>query len=118
MIKIEISVVIYEDDKGNSEVADYIKSLPSHKLDKLMFALTRLETEGTFVGAPLVKSLIVPKKTGFSMWELRIDRDRYPFIIHNQEIVIVTHFLKQTQATPEREIKKAIKIAKKWKERN
>ncbi|MGO3018778.1 MAG: hypothetical protein ACTIH2_06455 [Anaerococcus sp.] len=57
-------VEIYEDTNGYSQILDWIQELDSHPtkenqstLKKLYYQIERLEQEGTFVGAPIVKQL-------------------------------------------------------------
>lgn len=108
MYKIEI----YEDKNGQSQLKDYIKNLQQNdskdskiKFNKIISYMRMLKQEGVFIGQPYVKHI------EGKIWELRPLRDRILFAYCNKnEIVLLTIFMKQTQKTPRKEIKKAKKF--------
>lgn len=108
-------VEFYEDNKGNCEVADYLNKLSKKERKKVVFNIQRLETSGTWLGEPLVSWLVKGKEP---LWELRIDKKRFPFFVHGRKIIIVSVFIKKTKKTPIREIEKAKRCKKDWLDRN
>lgn len=61
-----------------------------------------LSKYGTRLGAPYIKHL------DGEIWELRPIRDRILFVAwHNNSFVLLHYFMKTTQKTPAKEIKKA-----------
>lgn len=102
-------IYMYQDRHGRRPVADYIDELASHtdkdsriKLNKLRAYLKILSQYGTQAGEPYIKHL------DGDIWELRPLRDRILFVAwHNGSFVLLHHFMKKTQKTPMREIKKA-----------
>lgn len=108
MYKIEI----YEDKNGQSPIKEYIKSLKENyskdnkiKLKKIISYIRMLEQRGVSIGKPYVKHI------EGEIWELRPLRDRILFAYcDNNEIILLSIFMKQTQKTPRKEIKRAKKL--------
>ena len=105
------NLVFYEDLRGVSELKTFILALNERaKTDKdarilknKVFAyLNQLEERGTRLGLPAVRYL----EEG--LWELRPLEIRIMFsVLNDGEILLLHHFIKKTQKTPRREIKKA-----------
>lgn len=108
MYKIEI----YEDKNGQSPINDYIHNLQQNdskdskiKLNKIISYMRMLKQGGVSIGLPYIKHI------EGKIWELRPLRDRILFAYcNNDEIILLTIFMKQTQKTPRKEIKKAKKL--------
>ena len=113
-------IVFYKDEKGISEVEEYIKELRTKKennkdnrikYEKIDIYLNLLTKYGLKLGEPYIKHL---EK---ELWELRPLKDR--IILANLEknrIILLTHFIKNTRKTPRREIKRAERLLKIIKE--
>ena len=101
----------YKDKNGNSTIKDYIQSLRKGKdkdsrikLHKIQDYIKFLKIEGKQVGEPYVKHL------DGEIWELRPLRNRILFAAWDGKcFILLHHFLKQTQKTPTREIKQAMR---------
>ena len=102
-------IFFYCDKNGKEPVAEYMDELSkkkdknSHiKLEKIRAYIKVLSNHGTQVGEPYVKHI------DGEIWELRPLRDRIFFAAYvNGSFVLLHHFVKKTQKTPAREIKKA-----------
>lgn len=102
-------VYFYKDKSGNEPVAEYIAELASKadkdsriKLNKIRDYIKTLSEYGTRAGEPYIKHL------DGDIWELRPLRDRILFVGWvNGSYVLLHHFMKKTQKTPQREIEKA-----------
>lgn len=102
-------VRFYKDKNGKSPVEDYVLELTSRrdkdsriKLNKIRDYIKVLSVYGTRSGEPYVKHL------DGDIWELRPLRDRILFAAWDGEkFILLHHFMKQTQKTPQREIEKA-----------
>lgn len=116
MHKIEI----YEDKAGYSEVYEYINKLNKNntkdnriKLKKISMYIDLLSKYGLILNEPYIKEL------DNDIWELRPLRDRILFASwYNNKFVLLSIFMKQTQKTPEREIKKAKRLLEDYKKRS
>ena len=114
------NINFYRDKKGNEPVKDYIISLKLKntkdsqiKLTKIQDYLNVLKTNGTRAGLPYVRHL------DGDIWELRPLRDRILFFGYDgNNIILLSHFMKTTQKTPPKEIKKAKKLMKDYIERS
>jgi len=112
-------VLYYRDSRGNSPIADYIKSLGEKndkdsriKLRKLLEYIEYLSREGTQAREPYAKHL------DGEIWELRPIRDRILYAAWDGERFILLHkFMKQTQKTPRREIEQAQRNLADYRER-
>lgn len=116
MYKIEI----YEDKNGKSEIKEYIKYLQQRedkdsriKFSKIVAYIRKLSENGLLLNEEYIKHL-----TG-EIWELRPLRDRILFAyLDKNKFVLLSIFMKKTQKTPKREIIKAKKLLKDYKERS
>lgn len=103
------TIYFYKDIKGNEPVLNYIKELAGNrdkdsriKLNKIQDYIQILSEYGTQAGEPYIKHL------DGDIWELRPLRDRILFIGWiNDSYILLHHFMKKTQKTPQREIDKA-----------
>ena len=114
-------ITFYTDKRGYSPVAAYIQDLARRtdkdsriKLNKIRAYLNLLREKGTRVGEPTVKHL------DGDIWELRPLSDRILFAAWNgNEFLILSHFVKKSQKTPAREIKRALyRLTESRKERD
>jgi len=115
-------VITYKDRTGNDEVAEYIQDLnnkietskdASIKYSKIMRYIDRLRKHGIAIGEPTIKHI-----EGTDFYELRPTDDRILFSYWKDNIfVLLSHFVKKTQKTPLREIKKAERNIKDFIER-
>lgn len=113
-------IVFYEDKKGVSKLKEYIIELSKNKekskdskikFEKITDYIQALGVNGVALGKPYVKYL------GDDIWELRPLKDRILFAtVQGNTIVLLHHFMKKTQKTPTREIEKAKKELKYFKE--
>lgn len=113
-------IIFYRDRKGKNEVEDYINELGKKseikeykvKLSKIVSYMRLLKENGLSIGEPYIKYL------KDDIWELRPMRDRILFAYYdNNKFIMLNIFLKQTQKTPSREIEKAKRKLKDFKER-
>jgi phage-related protein len=110
----------YKDQCGKSPVANYIKGLAGRKdkdsrikLEKINDYLQALQKGGTHIGEPYVKHL------DGEIWELRPLRDRILYAAWDgQSFILLHHFIKKTQKTPQHEIKQAKQNLADYRERN
>ena len=113
-------IIFYKDVNGQNLIKEYIKSLKQNdskdnniKFKKIISYIRILQQEGISIGKPYVKHI------EGKIWELRPLRDRILFAYcDNNEIVLLTIFMKQTQKTPRREIKKAKKLLEDYLKRS
>lgn len=114
------NIEIYETKNGKSEIKDYIRSLQGNrnkenniKLNKILAYIRMLGEKGLTLGAPYIKHI------DSEIWELRPLRDRILFACCvNNNIILLSYFMKQTQKTPVREIKKAKRYLEDYKNRS
>ena len=114
------SVEFYKDKDGNEPVKEYISSLASKNdkdsrinLNKIRDYIKTLSEYGTRAGEPYVKHI------EGEIWELRPLRNRILFFGYDgNKIILLSHFIKKTQKTPQREIDKAKRLMKDHKERS
>lgn len=114
-------IKFYKDSHGNAPVKDYIlelrkKSASSKneriKLKKIVEYMDILETYGTRAGEPYVKHI------DGGVWELRPTDDRIFFFYWKDNMFIMLHhFVKKTNKTPQREIDQAKRNLKDFLER-
>lgn len=110
----------YKDKNGKSSVEEYIRELEKRtdkdsriKLNKIHKYIVDLSTSGLSLGEPQIKHL------DGEIWELRPLRDRILFVAWQEDgsFVLLHHFMKDTQKTPQREIDKAKREYKELLER-
>lgn len=104
-------IIFYHSKNGTSEIEDYLDELgrkaETSKTDrinrtKILSYLTALSRYGTRVGQPTVKHI------EGSIWELRPLKNRiFFFYWQDNKFVLLHHFMKKTQKTPQREIDQA-----------
>jgi len=115
-----MDIIFYEDKNGNSELENFINELnikartdKSAKiaLKRIYYYLDILQNMGTRGGEQYTKHI------EDDIWELRPGDYRIMFFIHDN-YVLLTHFRKETQKTPKREIEKAKKFMNDWLDRS
>lgn len=102
-------IIFYRDKNGREPVVEYIEELSSRKdkdsrikRNKILSYIDILSKYGTSAGEPYMKHI------EGDIWELRPLRDRIFFAAWiDSEFILLHHFVKRTQKTPEREIEKA-----------
>jgi len=113
-------IKFYLDNNGRSEIIDYLQQLrklknnkdAKIKLSKITAYIDLLEENGLLLGQPYIKYL------EDDIWELRPLRDRILFAyLTNNTFILLSQFIKQTQKTPRREIERAKKYLKDYKQR-
>ena len=117
---IVYEIIFYRDRKGKEPVLEYIKELDSRKdkdsrikLQKIHDYVKYLQIEGKQAGEPYVKHL------DGDIWELRPIRDRILFAAWDgSSFILLHHFMKKTQKTPQREIDQAKRNLADYKERS
>ena len=114
-------IIFYKNEKEISELENYINELQRQsknknkriKLNKIVAYIDQLSENGLKLGEPYIKYL------ESDIWELRPLRDRiFLSCINKDTFILLNHFMKQTQKTPQREIEKAKRLLKEYKERN
>lgn len=114
------NIIFYEDSNGKSEVYLYFKELKRNdsknnkqKRKKIDTYLDMLAEYGLALSEPYIKKL------DNDIWELRPLRDRVLFASWcNNTFILLNIFTKKTQKTPKRELEKAHRLLKDFKERN
>ncbi|MCI8393641.1 MAG: type II toxin-antitoxin system RelE/ParE family toxin [Clostridia bacterium] len=115
------NIIFYTDKNGESEVYNYIENLRAKnnnkneriKLNKITAYINQLSKYGLSIGEPYIKPLCD------DIWELRPLRDRILFACwSNNKFILLSHFMKQTQKTPPREIEKAKRLLEDYKNRS
>lgn len=115
-------IIFYNDAKGYSSVMDYIDELKEKrftnkdakiKFKKIITYINLLSKRGIEIGEPYIKHL------EDEIWELRPLRDRILFAYwDNNNFILLHQFIKKTQKTPRREIKKAKRNLEDYKRRS
>lgn len=105
-------IVFYRGKDGNSEIVDFLDELQkkgkTSKTDrvnriKILAYLQALKEYGTHIGQPIVKHI------EGSLWELRPLKNRIFFFYWKDDtFVLLHHFVKKSQKTPDKEIEKAL----------
>lgn len=105
-------VVFYEDANGHSELWDYLDELlhkSSNSKDariqhkQIAYYIELLMKNGTRLPATITKNIVD------DIWELRPGNNRvFYFFFRDNTFVLLHHFRKKTQKTPQREIDRAI----------
>lgn len=112
-------IVFYKDRRGKMPVLEYIEILSSKKgkdgekrADKILRYIDVLQEYGLLAGEPYIKHV------DGDIYELRPVDDRILFAAWTgKSFVLLSHFVKKTQKTPRREIDKAKKLLKDFRER-
>jgi phage-related protein len=104
-------VRFYYDKHGKSEIVEYLDELKIRgetskteriNRDKMLAYIGALEQFGTRVGTPVVKHM------SGDLWELRPLANRiFFFYWKDNKFVLLHHYIKKSQKTPQREIDKA-----------
>ncbi len=113
-------VIFYHDKNGYEPVNAYIDELSARKdkdsrikYNKIRECIRALQEYGTRAGEPYIKHL------EGEIWELRPLRDRILFAaLVGDVFVLLHHFVKKTQKTPQREIDKAKRELEDFRRRN
>ncbi len=113
-MQYKYKIEFLKNDKGFSESEEYIfeliqKSKKSKdariKINKIIEYLDALEKFGVTVGQPAVKHI------NGELYELRPLRDRFFFFYqYENRYIVLNHFVKKTQKTPQKEIDKALRL--------
>lgn len=117
------NIIFYEDKNGKKEIEDSILLLKEKadagnknariNLNKMIAYLDLLEEFGTRIGEPVTKHL------EGEIWELRPISNRILYAYYEKDIFILLHqFNKTTRKTPKREIKRALRNLKDYRERH
>ena len=115
MFKIQI----FTDAQGNQPIKEYLAGLTGKsdkdsriKLNKIDYCFQALREYGTRAGEPIVKHI------RGDIWELRPLRDRFFFFRWKGDtFILLHHYVKKTQKTPQREIEQAERNLKDFMER-
>jgi phage-related protein len=99
-------IVFYKDKNGRQPTQAYIISLSARrdkdsriKFNKISDYINALAEHGQALGMPYMKHI------DGEVWELRPLRDRIFFVAWQEDsFLILHHFMKRTQKTPQREI--------------
>lgn len=113
------AIYFYRDKSGKEPVLEYLKELLSQngkdsriKAAKIQDYINILSEHGTKIAEPYIKHI------EGEIWELRPLRDRIFFVAWvNNSFVLLHHFMKKTQKTPNKEIEKAKRELNDLKER-
>lgn len=122
MVQFLYEIEFYYDRHGKSEIIDFLDKLKikseTSKADrinreKILAYIGALARYGTRIGKPYVKHI------EGEIWELRPLGNRIFFFYWKENrFVLLHHFIKKTQKTPQKEIKKAKSKLKDFIERN
>ena len=114
-------VVFYRDEKGNSEILEFLDELEKKsytnkdariQYKQIIIYLQLLQEHGTCLGENMTKHI------DEDIWELRPGHNRvFYFYYKNNQFVILHHFRKKTQKTPNREMQKAKRERDDYKKR-
>lgn len=102
-------IIFYKNKRGKSEIEQYLEDMQRRgdkdsriKVNKIIGYIDLLSKYGMNLGEPYIKHL------KNNIWELRPIRDRILFAyLKNNKIILLNVFMKKTQKTPEKEIKRA-----------
>jgi phage-related protein len=109
-------LIFYETEKGQIPVEDFLKDLPLKLRAKISRDLMILQDRGNTLREPYSKHI------SDGLFELRtkfgsdITRVFYFFIVDNK-IILTNGFVKKTQKTPQKEIKKALEYKQDYNRR-
>jgi len=113
-------IYFYEDKNGNSPVYEYLQELSQrHDKDsrinrnKINDYIEALSLHGKAAGEPYIKHI------DGDIWEMRPIRNRIFFASWSDDgFILLHHFIKKTQKTPQREIDQAERNLKDIQERS
>lgn len=115
-------IVLYDDAQGNCPVANDMKELDAKAetdkssrvvLERIKYAMERIKISGTRSGAKFTKQI------DGKLWELRTGDYRiFFFVWEGPHLVLLHSFYKETQKTPEKEIRKAKSEMADWIKRH
>lgn len=113
------SIKFYKDKNGKEPIKEYLQELGSRtdknsriNFNKIRDYIKTLSEYGTRAGEPFVKHI------NGEIWELRPLKNRILFFAYDgKQIILLSHFIKKTQKTPQREIDKAKSLMNEYKER-
>jgi len=115
-------VEFYRDKNGKSEIIEYIDELEAKGVtskterinkDKILAYIIALKQYGTRIGQPVVKHI------DGNIWELRPIKNRiFFFYWKDNKFILLHHFIKKTNKTPQREIDNARSKMKDFIERH
>lgn len=113
------SIKFYKDKNGKEPIKEYLQELGSRtdknsriNFNKIRDYIKTLREYGTRAGEPFVKHI------NGEIWELRPLKNRILFFAYDgKQIILLSHFIKKTQKTPQREIDKAKSLMNEYKER-
>lgn len=115
-------IIFYSNENGVSEIEEFMRDLSKKakkskdariNRDKILQYLIVLSKKGSTIGQPTVKHI------EGDIWELRPLKNRFFYYYwKDNQYVILHHFIKKSQKTPQREINKAKANLKDWLERN
>ncbi len=114
------AVRFYKDKNGREPIKEYLAELGSKSdkdsrvnFNKIRDYIKILSEYGTRAGEPFVKHL------GGDIWELRPLRNRILFFGYDgQQFILLSHFIKKTRKTPQKEIEKAQNLMSDYIERS
>lgn len=109
-------IILYETERGRSEVEQFIKSMPAKSKAKLYMIIALLQEKGTAVPMPYSRYL----QNG--IYEVRVitGMDSFRilyFFVKDQKIVFTNGFRKKPQTMPVAEISKAMKMKEDYQRR-
>jgi phage-related protein len=115
-------VIFYSDSKGDEPIAEFISKLRKKSyadknarinLNKIIAYIDLLCEKGTRIGEPVTKHL------EDDIWELRPIDNRILFAYYkDNQFLLLHHFIKKTNKTPQREIRQAKRNLADYIERN
>jgi len=114
-------VKFYRNKNGESEIVDFLDDLKKRGItsksdrivrNKILSYIAALEKYGTRIGEPVVKHIVD------NIWELRPINNRILFFCwKDNKFLLLHHFVKKSNRTPPREIKRAQSKMKDYIER-
>jgi phage-related protein len=107
------AIELYVDACGVCPLRDFLKKQDQNPaaqawMNKFDYCVARLRHSGTRVGSKFTKHL----RDG--IWELRVGDYRIPFFLQGNTVVLLHAFYKDTNKTPQSEIKRALKEREEW----
>jgi len=115
-------VIFYSDNKGNEPIAIFISELRQKSLtdknarvnlNKIIAYIDLLSEKGTRIGEPVTKFI------EDDIWELRPINNRILFAYYkDNQFLLLHHFIKKSNKTPQCEILQAKQNLKDYRERN